>query len=151
MPYEQLARYVGTRAAAAVQDAEGEYRDVLQRVADAASRWALRDGTFTQCWIEITARWPGGAPPSPPPAPDARARGGPGGPTKTRGAEAFGTKSGARAYFCWSKGLLPDVQYDGRFGQPGNPKGRELHKQTLPPDTGPKPTTPLLRFRVTSP
>lgn len=61
MAYDQLARYVGTRAAAAIQDAEGEYRDVLQRAADAASRWALRDGTFTQCWIEITARWPGGA------------------------------------------------------------------------------------------
>lgn len=61
MAYDQLARYVGTRAAAAVADAEGEYRDVLQRAADAASRWALRDGTFTQCWIEITARWPGGA------------------------------------------------------------------------------------------
>jgi hypothetical protein len=38
-----------------------------------------------------------------------------------RGTEGFGTKSGARACFCWSKGLLSDVQYDGRFGQPGNP------------------------------
>jgi hypothetical protein len=41
-----------------------------------------------------------------------------------RGTEGFGTKSGARACFCWSKGLLPDVQYDGRFGQPGNPTVR---------------------------
>ena len=40
---------------------------------------------------------------------------------RDRGTEGFGTKSGARACFCWSKGLLPDVQYDGRFSQPGNP------------------------------
>lgn len=74
MAYDQLARYVGTRATAAVRDAEGENRDLLQRTADAASRWALRERTFTQCWVEITARWPGEAPPSLPPAPDARDR-----------------------------------------------------------------------------
>ena len=41
--------------------------------------------------------------------------------SRKTGLEGFGTKSGARACFCWLKGLLPDVQYDGRFGQPGNP------------------------------
>lgn len=65
MAYDELARYVGTRAAAAVRDADGEDREVLAEAADAAGRWAMRTGTFVQCWIEVTARWPGAPPPPP--------------------------------------------------------------------------------------
>lgn len=59
MAYDELARYIGTRLRAALEDAEDELREPLRRAVDAADRWATRRGTVTQCWIEVTARWPG--------------------------------------------------------------------------------------------
>ncbi len=58
MDYDQLARYVGTRVESALTGADDDHRDELERAAEAAARWATRTGTFTQCWIEVTARSP---------------------------------------------------------------------------------------------
>ena len=64
-PYDQLARYVGTRIEAALSDtesavgADGKHDDQLWRAARAAGRWATREGAFTQRWVEVTARAPG--------------------------------------------------------------------------------------------
>lgn len=80
MAYDELARYVGARVHAALDDSAPDATpadlEQLQRAAQAAQRWASRRGRFTQCWVEVTARWPlrTGAPPSPAPTPPAPTR-----------------------------------------------------------------------------
>ena len=62
MAYDELARYVGRRVDDALEDEERNNaapadHETLQRAAQAAQRWTARRGQFTQCWIEVTARW----------------------------------------------------------------------------------------------
>ncbi len=56
MAYHQLARYVGSRIESAISGASDDYQDELRRAAAAARRWAAQRGSFSQCWVEVTAR-----------------------------------------------------------------------------------------------
>jgi SAM-dependent methyltransferase len=54
LPYQDLARYVGTRLDAALESNGAD--DDLRHAAEAARRWATTDGTVEQCWTEVVGR-----------------------------------------------------------------------------------------------
>lgn len=55
LPYIEIARYAGDRVAAALADADITELPQLERVGEAARRWAKQESDFVQRWVEVIA------------------------------------------------------------------------------------------------